>query len=426
MNVREAVLLDDFKDGCEQLCKEFSLDFNKIEFDEDNGITPIGEYYRAHLKKGEFEIDFVAELLPQNENHLELSSNFTIRESKTSSSYTYKIRNLESFLYGNSLVFWIMHKSYEHKINHHPVNFKQIFGSSLIQIYGVADVSEPTNTIFSLILAGLDKLKADPIIVYQFRHLDKEGHFWYSYSVFLPNRLWICFPHAAGGGGGGGQDDFEFFEEELNKHHNFKINREFRDVDYDSLELFLKDNALKFPLYEPEIPLTILDPIKPYEKIFGKEYVKAFLQFADSYKNKEYSNALRDLRALVQHGLEIVIKKKCENINLKQNELNIWTLSDILIKEKILKEELKHWFSAFSSVANNSSHRLFPDKNDLETPNVEDRVILAISVGMYLIHELDVSLRKECTVSVEGETFKIFLPEGEKLDANFEIINDED
>ena len=257
--------------------------------------------------------------------------------------------------------------------------------------------------------AGLEHLKSKKLTIFRFRHSDEQRHFSYSYALFLPNELWICFPDAAGGGGGGGEDDFNYLENKIKEKHSFKIKREFRDIEYSKLELFLKDKALKFPLDEPPPPLTVLDPIPPYEKVFGREFRESFKQFTKRYEQRDYPASLRDLRALVQESLEIVCqKKKADLSSVNKKKFNIKSLSDILFKEKIIDDGLRSWFDAFSSVANNASHRGFPSKVELEKPNFENRIILTISIGMHLISELDFCLRKPVVVK-DGEKNSQFI-----------------
>ncbi|MGH9923222.1 MAG: hypothetical protein ACRD38_10755, partial [Nitrososphaerales archaeon] len=148
----------------------------------------------------------------------------------------------------------------------------------------------------------------------------------------------------------------------------------------------------------------------PSEEAFGRDFVEAYSKFEERYAAKEYPQALRDLRALVQHALEISCQKKDIDIsNMKEPDIN--KISGLLISNNVIDGRLQSWFHAFSSIANQAAHRVFPSNKDLERPNLTQRITVTFQLGTQLISELESVLIKKKKTMLRGiskaERFRI-------------------
>lgn len=242
-------LYHQFEDACKVICNEFTINPNSIKITQKTESPKIGVDYNAEMGKDGFKIEF----------HIRTESDKTDptdgNVSGTITFYDSETRRPRSFhenlgpgciLYSN-LPHWIKCIAYRYHLENHPINLKNLLRGTHIKVYGVPDYSEPTDTEFKILITGLSCLLKDNLISYRFRYLDEQSlSFSYSYGIYLPDNLWIIFPHAAGGGGGGGQTDFEFFEKQLNKRRKYGIERKYFDIEYEKLEKFLIENELKF------------------------------------------------------------------------------------------------------------------------------------------------------------------------------------
>ena len=97
---------------------------------------------------------------------------------------------------------------------------------------------------------------------------------------------------------------------------------------------------------------------------------------------------MRDFRALIQDAFEISCNNKNIQIDHKE-KTDITSLTGKLIKEKLLDGRLQEWSDAFTSVANESSHRDFPTDKDLQNYILKRKILLTFQLGAHLLRELE-------------------------------------
>ena len=158
------------------------------------------------------------------------------------------------------------------------------------------------------------------------------------------------------------------------------------DIEYNKFRRFLSENVTTFN-YVGKNALSF-DVYRGQEN-FGETFSESYSKFLERYYNREYSQALRDLRALLQMAMEIVCEKKKITVPEKPK---ISELCSLLVKNKILDGKTTVWYCAFSSVANLAAHGEFPTKDDLLNQNVKNRTKMVILLGTHLIGELDDAL----------------------------------
>ena len=128
--------------------------------------------------------------------------------------------------------------------------------------------------------------------------------------------------------------------------------------------------------------LSIWD--EPYRVIDSSEL--PFVSFKNRYERREYPQALRDLRALVQQAQVNVLLKN--NVGIPDRP-DINKLANALVSNKIIDGRLLHWFLSFTSIANLASHGDFPSDSDMNNTAVRRRVFMGFKLGIHLLKELD-------------------------------------
>jgi hypothetical protein len=221
-----------------------------------------------------------------------------------------------------------------------------------------------------------------------------------SYAVCATSKdfhtFWVVFPNCCGLDSGKAHDDYRLFAELIEKLRS-KLQVEVRryDLEYDELETFLLKESPDFFLSSRNIDLEmLLHYFGPSTVLKGSE--PQFQRLMERLERKEYPEALRDLRALVQQAQENVVKFK--KLGYPDKEADINKLAGFLIEKKTIDGRLRAWFQAFASVANPASHGDFPSKSDMEDSVLRTRVFLAFHLGVYLLDELDEIVRPKIPI----------------------------
>jgi hypothetical protein len=213
----------------------------------------------------------------------------------------------------------------------------------------------------------------------------------FSYALLVsPNgrsAIWAVFPKACGLDSGGNLLAYQLFERLIQMlTTKLEVDLKKYDVPYQELEIFL---------------------LKEYERLYslnGDKDIKSLFRYdeslevlsgsgvdlenvLDGFQRRNYSQALRDLRALVQSAEENLIARRGISRPPKPNVNN---LAEVLIKANVIDKGLDLWFLAFSSIANNASHNTgFPTEQYMKDPVLQKRVFLTFYLGVHLLEELN-------------------------------------
>lgn len=153
------------------------------------------------------------------------------------------------------------------------------------------------------------------------------------------------------------------------------------DLDYEVLKHFLGQDK------SGETQNNFLNEIAEIDKgIFGKEFETEYKNCKDKFFKEDFASAMRDLRALVQTALTKICFKHSLEIGEKPDITN---LSGRLRSKEVIKYEIHNQLLAFTSIANYSSHGVFPTFYDLEDKIVSNKFFLSFYLGCYLLKELE-------------------------------------
>lgn len=241
---------EEFQEASKELCKEFGITSNKIEFKQYE--TPeVGVDYDAKIKKDNLELTFHLRTNSDNDDPTKGFTIVTLYIKNSELSDPYPVQPLKSHdeIPIWDLLYWLRREIYDYNLKNNRPNLDELFRGKYVKIYGFPKYSEPSNTEFNIFMTGLNDLSTKRKLMvtgYRFRHRNEYSNFSYSYAIFVPDNLWIIFPDAAGGGGGGGEDDFEFFESMMNKRRKFGTTIRYFDIDYQYFEHFLLKKELTF------------------------------------------------------------------------------------------------------------------------------------------------------------------------------------
>ncbi len=263
-----------------------------------------------------------------------------------------------------------------------------------IRIYGISEDSPDDEA--ELLFNGLLLTQKRKVLIYKFRHMTQEDYLQRSFSYAIlatPNNalnsLWIVFPDACGLDSGGAHNSYELFEkliEKLRKKIGVDLKR--YDINYREFELFLSKKAISFDSATREYIL------KPYKfsmccpRILS-DSEQDFNKVIEKFEQENYSEALRDLRAIVQQAQMNVIEKLGLK-DKKPKKANVNSLAELLKNEGQIDERIVPMFLAFSSITNVASHTTdFPSIEDMKDSIFKKRIILTIYLGLQLIEELN-------------------------------------
>ena len=398
-------LLKAFKKAAKEVAIDLEMDYKKIRF--EHAETPrIGLDYTAELSNGVKNFFFLLHTETKNEDPTsgKMKAVLSIGFEEGVGPYFFR-ENIDYIKrHSNFLSRWSSWAIFNCRQRHQKVNLKSLFHDEIVRIYGVPRYSSTAEEEATLLFHGALATQDSKVLVYKFRHISK-GDLYRSFSyAFYVNpktgtRFWVVFPRNCGLDSGGAYRTYQHFEK-LIKMIRQKLDVEIKryDVEYDELESFLLRNADSFfSIYREDaldFPYRFSRPSKVLE---GSE--KQYEKFIEGYEEKEYAQAMRDLRALVQQAQENVAKfKNLDYSNI--SEPNINKLASFLIKRKQLEGRLQPWFGAFASVANIASHKDFPSMKDMQNDIIRKRVLLTFYLGVQLITELDAIVRPKFKLRV--------------------------
>jgi hypothetical protein len=393
-------LLDDFKEAAEQIADDLGID-GTIEIDH------------SESNQG---FDFTASLFKRNRGFdLWLGGEIRDASQKMTASLSidfqegvapYYFQEKIDYIAGHSdfLCRWAAWAVFRFKEAHEKVTLNSIFHEAEIRVYGIPGYCDPAEGEADLLFHGILTKQKGKVIIYRFRHVEPPSGYLcrsFSYAVWVnpggSPPFWVTFPDNCGLEGGRSRSTHHHFEKliaMLKRKLEVEIKR--FDVPYSELETFLLKNSTGFfSVFRDNDVDSLLHYHGPSEVLKGSE--EELEKFKESFQRKEYPQALRDLRALVQQAQENVAKlKELDCSSVQDPDVN--KLGAFLIEKKVLDGRLRSWFSAFTSIANLASHRNFPTIEDMRDKVLRTRILLTFHLGVQLLEELDKTVKPEIPV----------------------------
>ena len=218
---------------------------------------------------------------------------------------------------------------------------------------------------------------------YRFRHIENLMR-KFSYCFFVSDgsaaHFWAFFHNMGGLDSGGHNISLKMVEEMIAT--NLSTHLKCVDIEYAKLCKFLSEHVTAFNRVKRN---TISFDLDQDLGNFGVEFSKTYSKFLENCDNGEYSQALRDLRALLQTAMEKVCEEKGAPLPDKPGIAN---LCGSLVEHGVLNGREKPRYDAFSSVANSPAHRVSPAYGDLLDQNTKNRAKMTIALGTQIIDEL--------------------------------------
>jgi hypothetical protein len=390
-------LLDEFTNAATELAIDFGLTPKDIVIKHFD--TPkMGIDYSAELyKKGKgfsFYIRTVTEEEDSTKGRMTATLSLAFKEEIPPYYFDENIDYLK--WHPEFLSRWVAWAMFNFRQAHERVDLFSLFQDCTIRIYGIPNYSLPAEQECEILFKGIIAVQTNKLFIYKFRHIrDGDRYRGFSYAIRVDADrsppYWVFFANQSGLDSGGAGGTYYVFEDMINlAKKSLKVKITKIDVEYEQLERFLLERKSGFDSILRGDDLHDLfrfaDPSNVLEEC-DAEYEK----FQQRLNAKEYPQALRELRALVQQAEENVARMKSVDLS-KIGELNVNSLAAALIKAKVIDGKLSPWFQAFSSVSNIAAHRNFPTRTELENWTLRRRVLLTLYLGRQLLEELENAL----------------------------------
>jgi hypothetical protein len=389
-------LLDDFIKAAKELASDLEMDSDKIRVRHRE--TPrIGLDYSAQLYVKEQSFDFHLRTETEDEDPTQGEMTASLNVSFMEEVNPYFFHENIDYIKGhpNFLSRWVSWALFNFRQEHQKIDLQSLFHDTIIRVYGMSTYTAEQEA--ELLFRGIGASQKRKLFIYKFRHIRQEDRYRsFSYAVRVDlyhSPFWVFFPNTCGIDSGGAMQTYEHFEKLISLVKS-KLEVEVKrfDIDYEELEGFLLRNSCGLESITREISLQDIYTFSyPRTVLEGSE--TEYKKFLQRLSAKEYPQALRDLRALVQQAEENVAKKK----NIDSSRIispNVNKLAALLIEEKQLEGRLYPWFQAFTAIANIASHRNFPTKEELEDYTLTKRVLLTVYLGGQLLMELEAVVRQ--------------------------------
>lgn len=395
-------LLDDFVKAAKEVAIDLEMNEERIEF--HRAETPkVGLDYTAMSSEDAKGFDFHLRTRTEEQDPTsgEMEAFLGINFAEGVAAYVFH-ENI-NYIKGHPdfLSRWVSWAIFNFRKEHEKINLQSLFYDVTIRIYGIPGYCDPAEAEAILLFNSLLESQKDKVLIYRFRHIRRETFLQrsLSYAVLVRTKIgypqfWVVFPNNCGMDSGRAHSTYLRFEsliEMLSQRLDVEIQR--YDIEYAELDRFLLKNASGFFSILRESNLDWLYYYwEPSQALTGSE--EQFQKFRERLEKKEYAQALRDLRALVQQAQENVAKHKNLDYSVVRDP-NINKLASFLVKEKQLEGRLLPWFAAFTSFANLASHRDFPTEQDMRNEITRTRVLLTFYLGIKMLQELDAVLSSE-------------------------------
>ena len=299
----------------------------------------------------------------------------------------YTFPKAQNYLRIAGWVSWALHSF---NLKYHPLNLENKFGDNSIRVYGLPKRRLETLTELYFLMKGLQASEHD-VVVLKLRHVDPVDWFRsYSYAIWAEkySGLWIFFCDVSDLDSGGGRRDFAIIEK-LIASLGKKVTVTTHDVSLPVLESFLLKFGRSINSFDSNFSLQSLhnSELDDVEAVFGQAISENLKKANESFWNRDYGGALRDLRAVVQDVLELVAKMEAIDLSSISNP-NVNKIAGKLIEGEALDGRLKAWFESFTSFANVASHKGFPSDEDWKDIVTRARVLATFTTGRQLLVEM--------------------------------------
>jgi len=388
-------LLSDFVEAAKEAAVDLGMNEEKVKVRHVE-TSKIGLDYSALLYEGVKGFNFHLRTITEDKDPTsgEMRASLSVSFDEAVAPYVFH-ENID-YIKGHPafLSRWVSWAIFNFRQEHQKANLQSLFHNMDIRVYGIPGYCSPAEEEADLLFHGVLAIQKDKVLVYKFRHISRENYLCrnFSYAVHvgpeMGHSFWVVFPDNCGLDGGGSYASYRHFER-LIEMVSQKLDVEVRkyDVKYEDLEKFLLRNATGFFSVLRESTLEPLHLFSKPLRILEESEVQ-FEKFMGRLAEEDYSQALRDLRALVQQAQENVAKFKNLDYSVIP-EPNINKLASFLVGKKQLDGRLLPWFNAFTSIANIASHKDFPSKKDMQNETTRSRVLLTLYLGLQLLEELN-------------------------------------
>ena len=283
---------------------------------------------------------------------------------------------------------WIDYAVHVARLKHEPINLESMFHGAELKIYGKRKKIFPELTELNIFLTGTQAFNTGKLLVYQFRHVslyDKYRSFSYAFSIVSEycERFWIFFLETGGLDSGGAKTALNRIEGAI-KTTSLKIERRTFDIEYETLEEFLKKHVYSFH-FPTEDDSLLFVPYRPTETSFDLDFYEDYEAFLKDYDDKSYGRALHNLRRLIEATLRIAYEKS--NLTIKEKKPTLPDLCNQLIEGEIIPDYISKWISTFTSIAHEVTHA----KKILKSLE-EKQIQMILLLGMEIIHCVDMSI----------------------------------
>ena len=390
-------VLTDFKIAAEQIAEDLDI-AEKIDIDPSE--SQLGFDITARASKDSKGFDFwVSSDSGGSDYTMKASLSIDFRDG---AAPFYFQENID-YIVGHSsyLSRWASYAVFKFKQVHEKTLLNSVFHETEIRVYGLPGYCDPAIGEARLLFHGMLHLQKGKILVYKFRHVDSPSGYLmrsFSYAIWVTTSkgpcFWGVFPDFCGLDSGQGFRTYREFQALLVMlEKKFQVEVRKFDIPYEELETFLLGNAEGFSSIDRTDDLYKLSYYGGPSKVLeGSE--NEFKKFKEQLQNKQYPQALRDLRALVQQAEENLAKKlEIDYSSIQEPDVN--KLAGLLIEKKALDGRLRSWFNAFTAVANIASHRSYPTAEDLKNEVCRIRIMLTFQLGLQLLEELDEPLTEK-------------------------------
>ena len=373
-----------FECASNEICINLGIDADlDIKYHETPNIgIDYVSYYRSDSKNFSFHLRIDAE--GENPFTGKMTASFSYDFDSGLAPFFFLEDITHQRIHPNYLCRWVFWAIYNYRLTHETLRLDSVFHDSIIRVYGTPDIG--LGREFDIISNGILVTQKEPVICYKIGHIQRDDNYRdLSYALLLQSDWWF-FPNCVGMDSGGAGWEYKRMEEFLDRLSSI-VDLEIRrvDIDYEELKYFLLVNSENFSnLYREESRMVLTFWDEP--SYILEDSPTQYVSFQRRFDQREYPEALRDLRAMLQYAQERVLLKS--EITLPETP-NINNLAHLLVRERLVSGRLLNWFLAFVSYANISSHGPYPSPNDMQSSSIRKRVFLTFRMGLFLLNELD-------------------------------------
>lgn len=409
------VLFDEFTTATYEIAEELGVEKTHVKLEKYE--TPrLGVDYMASSSEGTYPFNFHLRTETENEDPTVggiIKATLEIWYSEGVAPFYFHEEITYLRAHSNFLSRWAAWALFNFNLKHNRVDLESLFHDVDIRVYGLPGYNTPSMAEAEILFRGLLSTQRNKLIVFRFRHIEKPyllRDFSYAILVDIDRSppYWVFLPQFAGLDSGGSHSAYRQIEG-LIEVAKKKLDVEMRkyDIEYDKLDRFLlKHESGFYSIIRDDNLEQLYDLVLPPSSPCLEELEGQYKKFLERFENKEYPQALRDLRALIQQAQENLAKsKKIDISHIRDPDVN--KLAGLLIQNRVIDGRLQPWFHAFSSIANMAAHKSFPTEEDMKDDNARARILMTFLLGKQLMLELDAVTKKRKRVKMHKPSVKI-------------------